>query len=869
VMFQRFAGDGDALSAPEFQILENSSHTMAGRSRSESPWLCDSPSLSEHQSRLDANPLYNVVVSRKRAEQDSILLANRIRLLRAEEEKTRKKTKETEKKTQEILELRRRSEERRVAKEAEDARREAEERELRSRQMQEREEQNRKLSERQRSILEQKTDMSSAVRSEREANMQAVEEQRLMEAADVMAKAEKVRATAQAAARSRARSEGAKHELAQGIVQERMVREDDIRRTKALEIERMESEEAQLISRLQQSQERHRAAYLRLENALQHNGGGSVPASHPGTPGARSAKGLSCGTSVSSRALAVGATGVAAAVSSLGSGGGSSSSSCSAGGGGRGYRPPRPGGPPSSLILHFVGSAAAMPQHHQQHQQQQQQQQQRRAPMARTVSAAGLGVRFEQQQQQQHQQQQQQQAPPRDRQLDPDLGSPGDFRFSDVPKPENYLHTYRDLHTRVHTDMLGQLWEGTHRFLRSLFDENFMAHATISAGFHYPVRTQYATLHMQVRVNAGNICGEDGRGMEVGQLIETLKRDRMAFERDAETVKYQVTENVKVSLLAAASEYEQQNPGESACRQVAPLSYELGATAMPTIHDEGEEEEEAEKEAKKEAEKEAEEAEEAEKEAEEEGEQKKCEGGIAKSKDEQDAQNAADDSRDSQIALNHEVADEVPASYLVNIQPAEGSVFYTMLYEQRQKCADEFGADPTFLYPLHVSVTGFFEASEFQIRRLRDVIPEMLQRELKDAGGPTIGKVICTKTGYVLFDMQASAITNFSQRLGEVSSRQCGLHIRPKAVNHISLACNRPEEAIREKIRRIFEAPEDAMDDASRLIRETRDGAEFDLVISRLLARSSFERLSEDGPHKFTEVVRIPLNSLIDIPTPR
>jgi len=405
VMFQRFAGDGDALSAPEFQILENSSHTMAGRSRSESPWLCDSPSLSEHQSRLDANPLYNVVVSRKRAEQDSILLANRIRLLRAEEEKTRKKTKETEKKTQEILELRRRSEERRVAKEAEDARREAEERELRSRQMQEREEQNRKLSERQRSILEQKTDMSSAVRSEREANMQAVEEQRLMEAADVMAKAEKVRATAQAAARSRARSEGAKHELAQGIVQERMVREDDIRRTKALEIERMESEEAQLISRLQQSQERHRAAYLRLENALQHNGGGSVPASHPGTPGARSAKGLSCGTSVSSRALAVGATGVAAAVSSLGSGGGSSSSSCSAGGGGRGYRPPRPGGPPSSLILHFVGSAAAMPQHHQQHQQQQQQQQQRRAPMARTVSAAGLGVRFEQQQQQQHQQQ--------------------------------------------------------------------------------------------------------------------------------------------------------------------------------------------------------------------------------------------------------------------------------------------------------------------------------------------------------------------------------------------------------------------------------------------------------------------------------
>jgi len=45
------------------------------------------------------------------------------------------------------------------------------------------------------------------------------------------------------------------------------------------------------------------------------------------------------------------------------------------------------------------------------------------------------------------------------------LGLPGDFRFSDVPKPENSLHTYRDLNQREHATMLEQLMDGAHRFL--------------------------------------------------------------------------------------------------------------------------------------------------------------------------------------------------------------------------------------------------------------------------------------------------------------------------------------------------------------------------------------------------------------------
>merc|ERR1719436_568842 len=98
---------------------------MSSRSRSESSFLGDSK--PEHY------PLFNATAARKRAEQDAMLMANRIRLLRAEDERTRKKIAETEKKTREIIDVQRRNEERRLAKEAQELRQEAMEKELRER----------------------------------------------------------------------------------------------------------------------------------------------------------------------------------------------------------------------------------------------------------------------------------------------------------------------------------------------------------------------------------------------------------------------------------------------------------------------------------------------------------------------------------------------------------------------------------------------------------------------------------------------------------------------------------------------------------------------------------------------------------------
>ncbi|CAK0797404.1 unnamed protein product [Prorocentrum cordatum] len=323
------------------------------------------------------------------------------------------------------------------------------------------------------------------------------------------------------------------------------------------------------------------------------------------------------------------------------------------------------------------------------------------------------------------------------------MGSPGDFRFSDVPKPENYLHTYRDLYMKEHVTMLSQLQEGTQRFLRSLFDENFMANAQISSGFHYPVRTQYATLHMQLRVNSGSVCREDGRGVEVSTLIDTLKQDRNTFERDSEPMRYHVTENVKVSLLAAANEYEEQRD-ESAHRHVAPLAFELGRTSMPTIQDAGEDEEEA-------AEKDI-------KRASKTRSKKSPAVRAAKSPALGSADPPPIDLPPALTAIPDRGPcpspsdEDVSHQYLVNLQPSPGSAFSKAVYDKRAECASVMGVDPTHMYPLHVSVTGFFEATQSQLGPLRRMLHELLQSELQGTSERIrVGEVICTSTGYVLF----------------------------------------------------------------------------------------------------------------------
>merc|ERR1712085_66530 len=104
----------------------------------------------------------------------------------------------------------------------------------------------------------------------------------------------------------------------------------------------------------------------------------------------------------------------------------------------------------------------------------------------------------------------------------PELGAPGDFGFSDVKKPAGYLHTFRDLAGPEHVTMMEELVASMGRSIESLLGGNKLS-AKVSVGFHYPVRSQYSTLHLQLRINSGNICGSENRGIDLFGLLTRMR----------------------------------------------------------------------------------------------------------------------------------------------------------------------------------------------------------------------------------------------------------------------------------------------------------------------------------------------------------
>ena len=137
--------------------------------------------------------------------------------------------------------------------------------------------------------------------------------------------------------------------------------------------------------------------------------------------------------------------------------------------------------------------------------------------------------------------------------LDEELGGPGDFRFSRVRKSDLfYLHTYRDLEGVEGVALLSDLSRQVDRFLKEILGDEFVKSAVISQGFHFPVRTQYSTLHMQIRINSGSVVGADGRGISTDNVMDQLRKDPLVFARDDKPLRYRVTENIKSNLVSAA-----------------------------------------------------------------------------------------------------------------------------------------------------------------------------------------------------------------------------------------------------------------------------------------------------------------------------
>ncbi|CAE7216292.1 unnamed protein product [Symbiodinium sp. CCMP2592] len=151
------------------------------------------------------------------------------------------------------------------------------------------------------------------------------------------------------------------------------------------------------------------------------------------------------------------------------------------------------------------------------------------------------------------------------------VGAPGDFGYSEMLKSSDYLHTCRDLCGATHVRMLEALVQGIKTYLERMFGDALAA-AHVSAGFHYPVRPQYSTLHLQIRVNAGDVCPGEGRGVDLFRLQNRLKSDPECFQRDDETLFYEATANLRMALLKACDKA----PSSCRTREVGPKSLVLG-----------------------------------------------------------------------------------------------------------------------------------------------------------------------------------------------------------------------------------------------------------------------------------------------------
>jgi hypothetical protein len=217
----------------------------------------------------DPNRLHKVAADRKRAEEDVQLLLNRINLLRAEEEKTRKKADEVRDKAQHLCATRERRDDEKSRKSAylaEKSRREFEERQaaLRAREV------NRGLH---RTSREDKSKMLAQVaRTDREARLEALS--RVRDTEDMAQRALRERANLirrdeYGVKRARALTAMQRREEAKKAQEDRQLHEDGKLEEALEKLKLLEKEEMEAIAKLQNSQRIFQSARSEFEELTQ------------------------------------------------------------------------------------------------------------------------------------------------------------------------------------------------------------------------------------------------------------------------------------------------------------------------------------------------------------------------------------------------------------------------------------------------------------------------------------------------------------------------------------------------------------------------------------------------------------------------
>lgn len=184
--------------------------------------------------------------------------------------------------------------------------------------------------------------------------------------------------------------------------------------------------------------------------------------------------------------------------------------------------------------------------------------------------------------------------------------------------------------------------------------------------------------------------------------------------------------------------------------------------------------------------------------------------------------------------------------YVCTLQFAPGSPWLKELELRRAACFRELGPDETGLYPPHVSVTGFFSANAQEASELCIVLEALLARYVCSNPPPAeLRNILSTPDGHVLIDVAVPGLALLAADFA-CQAKSLGVAVRPKAVRHLSLASRRTASD-QSKIMELH---------GNLWIGTTQ----LDLVLSKLIRRSSVENLEKHGQvHNFEELLRLPL----------
>lgn len=240
--------------------------------------MVDSPPEDGHGVLGDTR-LFAAAISRKRAEQDAMLLQNRINLLRAEEAKAQKKIEETKKRANEILELRGRNESKRASKDGGSLAADKELNDRREELLRKKDESRQKLHLVKHTMMNQRIENRNNIKDERREILQRCKVEREGEYARAASKRDIIRTAAISLANRRHKAMEDKEDQARRTFETRVMQQESTRKYKEDLIMKMEQEEVELIQRLQQTQQRQRAAYDQLEDILQQPHAGPSQAS--------------------------------------------------------------------------------------------------------------------------------------------------------------------------------------------------------------------------------------------------------------------------------------------------------------------------------------------------------------------------------------------------------------------------------------------------------------------------------------------------------------------------------------------------------------------------------------------------------------